>query len=80
MQYLLILYFGLNVTTPSDALVTGPLDPATCAEMAHIGSDAKHRTSCVSMPAANVQLKNHACAFVDADGDAVIITSYTCEE
>lgn len=65
MQYLLILYYGLHVASPTQAMITSPLNPATCQEMAHIGSDAKHVTACYDMPTVGTIIQIHGCKLTE---------------
>lgn len=80
MTYLLILYFGLHATTPSAAMTTGPLTASTCTEMAEIGADAEHQTSCVNVLPNTVFVAVPGCKVVDTSDGPVILTTYSCGE
>lgn len=80
MQYLLILYYGLHATTPSIAMLTGELPATACTEMADIGRDAAHVTTCGTGDTLSAVLALHRCTLIDVSDGAPQIRNYTCTE
>lgn len=80
--YLLILYYGMHATSPGAAMLTGGLPVEACNDMAVIGRDASHVTTCGAGNTVSAVLALHHCTLVAVsnNGDMPEIRNYTCQE
>jgi hypothetical protein len=78
--YLLILYYGMHATSPGAALLNGPFDAAACTELAALGRDPQHVTTCGASNTLSAVLALHRCMLVDVSDGAPELRSYNCQE
>lgn len=77
--FLLIVYYSLNATSYT-AMLTGPIETDVCTEMAAIGHDAEHITTCGDPDYMAKMLALHDCALDSVDVGIPETREYTCQK